>query len=317
MKLRESSVEILHESNPYKLVERIGRICYKSEDRITEESYKKFVASLIHSKHYAMLEHGRITCKVVFENISEYVKVLSYLREGLFDVPCIYVAVAKYQVCTIYINFDLSHIYNTENLVKLKYLHCIKFLYDLRNAVEYNILDQETGPFEDASYSIEVVDYKDIKEELYAYDHEKFEHTSILFTCDRGVSHELVRHRCAVAQSSTRYCNYSLDKFGNEITFIYPDNYSSWTSELQHDFETLLLHSEKTYMNLISGGLKPQQARAVLPNALKTEVVLTMNKQQWKHFFDLRYHGTTGAPHPDMQLICGKLYDEFRNHDLL
>lgn len=129
---------------------------------------------------------------------------------------------------------------------------------------------------------------------------------SVLFTVDRGVTHELVRHRImSFAQESTRYCNYSGDKFGNEITVILPcffdtgmgtaSNslvYQSW----KHSCEV----AEREYFNLLSMGASPQQARSVLPTSTKADITLTGNYREWRHFFKLRACGVTGAPHPQM-----------------
>ena len=137
---------------------------------------------------------------------------------------------------------------------------------------------------------------------------------SIKFIVDRGISHELVRHRCSVAQSSTRYCNYSKAKFGNCITYVQPSTYDDWSAETKQKFEDHLENCESLYMYMINSGLQPQQARAILPNALMTEVVLTMPINQWNHFFNIRALGTTGAPHPDMKkvaLIAKALFDEY------
>lgn len=129
--------------------------------------------------------------------------------------------------------------------------------------------------------------------------------------CDRGVSHELVRHRIAsFAQESTRYCNYASGKFGNEITVIHPlffkentPEYATWYMACQA--------AESAYLALISQGFSPQEARSVLPNSLKTEIVITMNIREWLHFIDLRALGTTGKPHPQMKQFAGIILREF------
>ena len=135
------------------------------------------------------------------------------------------------------------------------------------------------------------------------------------FICDRGVSHELVRHRCSFAQESTRYCNYSSEKFGREIQFIKPSTFDSWDEKAQKEFINQLECAESSYLYLSDLGLSPQQARAVLPNALKTEVVMTAPVYQWKHFFDLRSKGTTGAPHPDMKVVADMAYEMFEKSE--
>lgn len=112
---------------------------------------------------------------------------------------------------------------------------------------------------------------------------------SFKFTTDRSVTHQLVRHRLAsYSQSSQRYCNYSKDKFNNEITFIEPYSYSGWGSIAQAKFINYLTFVEQTYIDLIKEGLKAEQARSVLPNCTMTEIIVTANLRQWKHIFDLR-----------------------------
>lgn len=132
---------------------------------------------------------------------------------------------------------------------------------------------------------------------------------SVKFICDRGVSHELVRHRMAsFAQESTRYCNYSKDKFGNELTFILPSwNYTKTAiykglNNFDGDFfEEGLRQTEKCYFKLLELGWLPQQARSILPNAIKTEVNMTANLREWRHFFKLR---CATAAHPDMRVLA-------------
>lgn len=129
-------------------------------------------------------------------------------------------------------------------------------------------------------------------------EHEK---VSIRFICDRGVSHEIVRHRIAsYSQESTRYCNYSKDKFGKEITVIKPLFWEEDSEEYKIWYETVL-HSEQAYQELIQLGAKPQEARSILPNSLKTEIVVTMNLREWRHFFKLR---TATNAHPQMREIA-------------
>lgn len=136
---------------------------------------------------------------------------------------------------------------------------------------------------------------------------------SVKMIVDRGVSHEIVRHRIAsYAQESTRYCNYSQGKFGNEITVIKPLFFDEGTPEYII-WEESCMQAEKAYNELIEMGRSPQEARSVLPNSLKTEIVVTMNLREWIHFFNLRALGTTGAPHPQMKEIAMMVLKEFSN----
>ena len=134
---------------------------------------------------------------------------------------------------------------------------------------------------------------------------------SVKFICDRGVSHEIVRHRVAsYAQESTRYCNYSSGQHGNEITVIEPFFFQEGTPEYYVWYEACRA-AEQTYNCLIKMGRSPQEARSVLPNSLKTEIVVTMNLREWIHFFNLRVLGTTGAPHPQMKEAAFPVLEAF------
>ena len=140
------------------------------------------------------------------------------------------------------------------------------------------------------------------------------EHASVTvkFVVDRGISHELVRHRMAsFAQESTRYCNYIKDDFGSEITFIIPKCLDGESAA--HDaWKDTMKHCEDAYFKLLDIGLTPQEARAVLPNSTKTEVVMTANLREWRHFFKLRALGTTGKPHPQMLEVTIPLLKDFK-----
>ena len=135
---------------------------------------------------------------------------------------------------------------------------------------------------------------------------------SIRFICDRGVSHELVRHRLAsFAQESTRYCNYSQDKFGNELTFIKPLFLDEDTNEYRL-WEHAMKVAESDYMMMLNAGKTAQEARSILPNSIKTEVVMSTNYREWRHFFKLRAARVTGPAHPQMEEITRPLLEELK-----
>lgn len=268
MKLIESSVQIIKEKDPYKMIELAGRTCYKSEDKITENSAKEFVDRMIKLGHGAMLEHG-----TVYLDLSN--------SAGDYDlVP--FFASNKYSKINIVSLEDRVHNYITTNFRVL----VENFTED---SISYIL-----------QYQCEPTEY-----------HEK--RITAKFICDRGVSHEFVRHRVfSFAQESTRYCNYSKDKFGNELTFIKPSwgyfKNISYKDAGYFDgdvFESSLKKAESYYFKLIEKGWKPQQARQVLPNATKTELVMTGFESDWEGFFKLR---CSGAAHPDAK----KLADELR-----
>lgn len=283
MKLIESSVQIIEEKDPYKMIELAGRTCYKSEDKITENSAKEFVDRMIKLGHGAMLEHGTIYLKIDKTEDGRLPPARLYWSDGNHKK---YTRVRKHG----------NSIYVTTNL---------------RVIVENNRLD-------DLQYQVEPTEH-----------HEK--RITAKFICNRGVSHEFVRHRVfSFAQESTRYCDYSKDKFGNDITYIIPSwldlpegKYSNWDNDWCDVSELKLLYpevdnlsdpancflqsiknAEYYYFMLINRGWKPQQARQVLPNATKTELVMTGFESDWEHFFELR---CSGAAHPDAKKLADEL----------
>ena len=195
MKIINPSVEIIDcpdSETILKTIELCGRVCYKSEDRITEESAKKFINSVLKSGHESVLEHMKITVKVI---------------------------------------------------------------------------------------------------------------------CDRGVTHEIVRHRLAsYSQESTRYCNYANDKFGNELTFIEPCFWGE-DSIPYHEWVIAMKNAEDSYLTMLAYGAKPEEARSVLPNSLKTEIVMTMNIREWRHFFKMR---CSTRAHPQMREVALMILGEFQ-----
>lgn len=284
MKLIESSVQIIEEKDPYKMIELAGRTCYKSEDKITENSAKEFVDRMIKLGHGAMLEHGTIYLTIDGEDPN-----LSRIQSN----PHTKVNLVPYEVLTED-NYTISYkAYITTNL---------------RVLIENNL------------------------KELLCYQVEPTEHhekrITAKFICDRGVSHEFVRHRVfSFAQESQRYCNYSKDKFNNELTFIKPTwldiptgDYTYWDGDwcdidnmkiqlpsdngVADNFLWCLNNARMQYRLLINKGLKPQEARGVLPNATKTELVMTGFESDWEGFFKLR---CSGAAHPDAKKLADEL----------
>ena len=132
---------------------------------------------------------------------------------------------------------------------------------------------------------------------------------SVRIICDRGVSHEWVRHRIAsFSQESTRYCNYQKSKFGSELTFIRP-YFAEEGSKLFDIWKSSMQQAETAYFEMLNCGAKPEDARSVLPNSLKTEFICTMNLREWRHFFRLR---CAPAAHPAMREISIPLLPEFQ-----
>lgn len=321
MRLIKPSVEIIPQApgleGIYQQIEKAGRVCYKSESKITEDSAMEFVDRMIKSGHGAMLEHGTVYLYLPPEapitgykyRDNAYSKYLE-IREREKSAPRVY-----------------------------KYITT-----NLRVMVENDWLD-------DLKYLCEPTEY-----------HEK--RATVKFICSRAIWNEFIRHRtlqriddcetylvvdydmeqkCSFAQESTRYCNYSKDKFDNQVTFILPswvdteklrnhtiinkdeegsliseyyfhltgketDSFRPWEITKESNFQAGLEISEQLYLELLQQGCTAQQARDVLPIALKTELVMTGFLSDWEHFFELR---CDRKAHPDAQVLANELKKQF------
>lgn len=316
MKLIKPSFEII-EQKPgidglLQHIERCGRTCYKSEDKITEDSAEKFVNMLVNRGHTAMVEHGTVYLKY------------DIIEHGSMNLPNKY-HFNKYSVVTV--GNEPLHGYETPEYKEKFDGHTYAYI-----TTNYRVLLQNDW-LDDLKYQCEPTEH-----------HVK--RVTVKFVCDRGVSHEFVRHRVfSFAQESTRYCNYSKDKFGNELTFIIPcwadslalqevkgtiinhDEYGNligeyyyhltgkgnpwfkpWEITPERNFIANLQISEQLYLELLNQGWKPQQARAVLPNSLKTELIMTGTIEQWEGFFKLR---CAKDAHPQARELAVPLYEEF------
>lgn len=286
MRLINSGLEILEQQpgldGVYKQIELAGRTCYKSEDKITEDSAKAFVDRMIASGHGAVLEQGTV-----------YLAITATSPE-----------VRKYEM-------------NPYSRVKKMSVDGINGRAYI--TTNYRVL-VENKWLDDLQYICEPTEH-----------HEK--RVTVKWTCDRGILAEFTRHRTfSFAAESTRYCNYSKNKFENGLTFIIPNWVDDipnntvlngleetfnfvWSdltkqevklkvSEYTKTFLYTAINSELGYLNLIENGYKPQQARQVLPNALKTELVMTGFLSDWTHFFELR---CAPSAHPDAQKLAKEL----------
>ncbi len=253
MKIIKPSFEIMDWTDPFKHIEQVGRVCYKSEDKITEDSAEPFVQKMINQGHTAILEH------------------ISWVdSEGLDD------AIAQ-------TNGRISSLTN------------------LKRMFEHKEISRE--------------------EELLNPYYKARHHISVRFICDRGFTHEATRHRCykfpdeqiiraKYAQESTRYCNYSKDKFGNEIAVIEPVQLGTrgTTMTAEDYWYNGCKLAESNYFSMLDHGASPQEARAVLPIGLKTEIVCTTTIEHWEYIFKLR---CAEAAHPEMRRLMIPLREEF------
>lgn len=317
MKLIKASAEIIPQGSGlegiYKHIELAGRTCYKSLDKITEDSAKNFVDRMIKSGHGAMLEHGTVYLYL------EYTSPLSdvnYLKAT--EIEHKHTKNKYSKVMSVSPDYHKTQCYITTNLRVLV----------------------ENGWLDDLEYLCEPTEY-----------HEK--RITVKFITDQGILREFTRHRVfSFAVESTRYCNYSKDKFDNEITYILPpwidetslpanisfhcsddwgalmcEHYYDFTEEGKkdwnisdadlHNFLFVLDSCEQTYLSLIKQGWTAQQARNILPLATKCDIIMTGFVSDWKHFFELRALGTTGAPHPQAKEIAEPLMQEFIKQNLI
>lgn len=277
MKLIKPKFEILEQrpgiSGIYRMIELAGRTCYRSEDKITPDSAVAFVDRMIKSGHGAMLEHGTVYLIIPFEYIDISEK---------FDIPIVSNIVKKYQ----------NNPYTKWRLRDDGFSQLAFITTNLRVLVENNWMD-------DLQYVCEPTEY-----------HEK--RITVRLTCDRGVSHEFVRHRVfSFAQESTRYCNYIKSKFGGSVTFITPP----WLKqEDELEFEEDMQVIENLYFKWLNKGWTAQQARGFLCNFLKTELVMTGTIEQWEGFFKLR---DAKDAHPQARELAQPLHEEFIKRGLI
>ena len=344
MKIIKSSVKILDNDwsikGIFRAIERAGRTCYKSVGtryfRLEKGSENSLESNLIKQAQ----SDSRVVCKqgadfdpayylsIPNKFISDYLNIEQFDEENFEDSPYYenltaedfvnmliksgHGAMLEHGTVYLYDTYDISAIDSWTNSLGYKYsknkyskvitddhmdIRDIYITTNLRVLVENNWLD-------DLKYVCEPTEY-----------HAK--RITAKFICDRGVSHEIVRHRVmSFAQESTRYCNYSKNKFGQELTFIEPawEFPSSNIVNTKERFEAMLEEAEANYMELITLGFKPQEARAVLPNALKTEIVVTGFIDDWKHFFELR---CDNAAHPDIRKLALDLQKQFIDRNLI
>ena len=283
MKLIESKAEYIPQEEGlegvYKMIELAGRTAYHSLDKITPDSAKDFVDRMIKSKHGACLEHGTVYLAIPYtdeETLSHYRGVAGKYNETEFT---------KYSKVTM---MRGTHNYVTTNL---------------RVLIENNWLD-------DLQYLCSPTEFQ---EKRY----------TMRFTCSRAIAQELTRHRVfSFLMESQRYINYSKERHGGEITFIIPSwdyKYNDNQFEGAEDWNPYmraLNQAESSYFEMIDDGCTPQQARDVLPNATKTELIMTGFASDWRYLLDLRYYAKTGKPHPDMEKLMLKAQEVMQEEDI-
>ena len=291
MKLIHSDYEILEQGvgmdGINEQIELAGRTCYKSEPKYRwySEDKKRWINE--DSEEWKAIENPKKEYPTRGENISAKPFVDRMIKSGHG---------AMLESGTVYLKTPPSITHYNNNKYSIVTTECSD-LDGINRYITTNLrVLVENGWLEDLKYLCEPTEY-----------HEK--RITVKFTCDRGVSHEFVRHRVfSFAQESTRYCNYSKDKFGNELTFIVNDELHDDENATGCDYHNLLENIELTYLQIIKDGYTAQQARTILPNALKTELVMTGFASDWKGFFKLR---DNSKAHPDAQALAKPLHEEF------
>ena len=287
-----------------KKIEYVGRTCYKSTENIKENSAEKFVANLIQRGHEAMLEHAsfcfEIDCDVYnwmnstiqyMSNSRGFKSFIRFTREGRFLISG-----------NIRAWRDLFRHLNEWVGVPACFEGFIKENPILFPECQNEIFIDRLSPV------------RPIRTEDLQTEQEFLTHCDVTarFVVDRGISHELVRHRPAsFAQESTRYCNYSKDKFGSEIIFIIPYGFT-YGSPAWKVWKDAMETAESYYLTMANIGVTSEWARSVLPSSTKTEVIMTANCAEWKHFFALRACNSTGKAHPQMLEVSRPLLDDFK-----
>ena len=308
-------------------LERIGRTCYKSEDKITTDSAAKFLKNIRNRKHWAILEHYIFTVSVPewiyfdlqdvftesnFNEDSEYITKFSFIHRTYWDKA----NKNRYRYLVSFsataLNYLVESITN-KNDISCNVTNSIITLYKFMRKEYPELMSNCYTDLPDSDDSeISFLTREEIKS-LPNWIRDIHDFMSVLFIVDRGVSHEIVRHRPAsYAQESTRYCNYSKDKFDNGITVIIPCFFDTGMGEISNslvfdEWKFACESAERRYLQLLEYGAKAEQARTVLPNSLKTELNMTATIHEFKHFFNMR---CDIAAHPQMREVACQLLIE-------
>ena len=289
------------------IIELAARTCYKTEDRIAEGSAEDMVHRLIRSGHLAMIEHGDYIFQMDDYHMYTSVKEgLAMMKEKLGCVPMLNMTnLGGRMIVSGNVRAWRELIQNCNapgGTIAWFFAPFIDRVY-----ID-GLIDFDTVSFPDSR--IMQLSYADLKGRVERLAHLR---QTVRFTVDRGVTHEFVRHRLmSFAQESTRYCNYTLGKFGSEITVIEPC-YLEKHTEPYDLWKRQCMSAETAYVHMLKMGLKAQQARVVLPTSTKAELIVTGTLGMWDHFFDLRARQITGPAHPQAAEVAVPLMQEMMN----
>ncbi len=301
MKIMPPSFTVLDNLDTESLAVRIefcGRICYKSEDKITHESALPFVSKMAEHGHDSVLEMGVVTLEVICEHdhqINELFltqpRYLHINRSGntllvTGSVRAFREMLLFHPDCTL-VNAMCSYL-------------------NQRHPYFFSTILPENGFLDTEPIIVEKMELATV-DKLPAAILSRHRHIAVKFVVNRAITHEIVRHRpCSFLQESQRYCRYSDDKFGSEVTFIQP----MFFAEGSHEYavwQKAMLDTEQIYLQLLETST-PQAARTVLPNSCKTELIVYANLSEWQHIFKLR---TTKAAEPSMREVMIPLQEDF------
>lgn len=287
-------------------IEICGRTCYKSEDKITDGSAEKFVSALIKSGHEAMLEHGSFILECDFAAYKIIKATIDHLSD-IYGFKC-FLNLTNRNKLIVSGNVRAFRDFFKKNMEVYGNIHTFFGDFIEKNKIffpEFKCWSCEDNGKISELMITDLTDRTEVMTHCYP---------TVKFTVDRAVANEIIRHRSAsFAQESTRYCNYTKKKFGKELTFIIPC-FWSYKSDEWSAWEKHMKEVETTYFDLIDRcGCTPEEARSVLPNCLKTELIMTANIAEWHHFFELRACDKTGKAHPQMKEVAVPLLKEFQN----
>ena len=294
MELISQSHTIIDEPNPYKLIELAGRICWKSEDKILPDSDISFISKLVKMNHLSVIEHGYIAFKVSFTTIRDIKLTLRYhnFLDNIIDDTFIttsstnsFIVSANFRAWKEF--FTIPGALNSPGVKSIaRYLN-----------INYPEIFQHIDDLQDNAKPISAKDMTTDERTIHTV-------RSIKIVTDRGVSHEICRHRpMAISQESTRYVKYD-----DNIKFILPIGWKDQPDDAQKRFVYFCDYCEQKYIELLNFGWQPQQARAILPNSLKTELIITGTLRQWFHIFKLRCHRSA---HPQIRALMQNILKDF------
>ncbi|MFZ5760129.1 MAG: FAD-dependent thymidylate synthase [Thermodesulfobacteriota bacterium] len=304
MKVIAPSYEILSDLDRQSLAVRIemcGRLCYKSEDKISADSAPPFIRRILQHGHNSVAEMAVVTLRVEVDVDALIAQLFAVLPKYLqIDRPEKKILLVTGSVRAFR---ELFLANGTLKIVK-GMIHCLA----ARHPLFFEDILPRRGLLPQEGVRVEKVSLAEV-DELPADLKAKHRFVAVKFIVNRAVTHEMVRHRpCGFLQESQRYCRYSDSKFGNQVTFIRPLFYPEGSEEYAI-WEQAMAQAEQLYLRLLETST-PQAARTVLPNSCKTELIVYANLLQWLHMFKLR---TSKGADPSMREVMVPLLEDFRS----